>query len=483
MSNNTSNNNAPTVELQGNIGTFQLVMCVVALSAPLMTVAGVSPLMMAYGGNSAPVIFFIVTIILILFSFGFVRTGMHMQNPGGFYSYITAGLGKNVGLGAAFVSAIGYPFVGFIGSCYFPLVCTEWISQLGGPDVPWWIISIIYLVVIALLDMRGVELSVNVMSIVMAIECLIVIAMDIGCFIHDPGSLSGGSALSFPALGNRESMVGLSMIYIFSTFLGFESTVIYREEVREPNKTIPRATIISVIGIGVFYAIATWAFISYYGANNVQEIAANNIDYLMQDTLVLLFGRIVLDVISVFIMISMFASTLSVVNVSSRYLYSLGKDGVLPQVLGKAHAKHHSPYISVMVVCGVYLVVVICLAIFNIDPVAVYPKVNGIGAFTIMLIMLVAAVAILAYFRKNQEEVKEESSWYTLIAPILGIIGLALMVYFAVINYGELTGGSAALTVFGLALTVAVFVGGIVYAAYLKKAKPDTYARIGRQKL
>lgn len=479
------NNNAavPATELQGNIGTFQLVMCVVALSAPLMTVAGIGPQMLKYGGNSAPPIFLMVTIILVLFSIGFVKMGMHMQNPGGFYAYITAGLGKKVGLGAAFVAAIGYPLIGFIGSCYFPLVFTDWVhNQLGGPDIPWWIVSLIYLAVIVFLDMRGVDLSVKVMSVVMAIECIIVIAMDIGCFLHDPGAMSGGSAISFPRLWDSEAQVGLSMLFIFGTFMGFESTVIYREEVREPNKTIPRATLIAVCFIGIFYGISTWAFISYYGANNVQEVAAGNMDFMMQDTMVLLFGRIVLDVISVFIMISMFASSLSVVNVAGRYLYSLGKDGCLPRALGRAHRKYHSPYIGIIAVGATYAIVVICMAIFRLDPVEIFPRVNGIGSFTIMLVMLIASLAIFMYFKKNPIG-DAGNAWNTKIAPILGLIGIAMMTYFALINYGELTGGSFGLTVFGLTATVVIFLGGIVYAAYLEKHNPETYSRIGRERI
>ena len=46
----------PATGLRGNIGTFELVMSVVALSAPLVTIAGMGPVMGSFGGNSAPVI-------------------------------------------------------------------------------------------------------------------------------------------------------------------------------------------------------------------------------------------------------------------------------------------------------------------------------------------------------------------------------------------------------------------------------------------
>ena len=115
MSNKNNTPSAPATELTGNIGTFQLVMTVFALSAPLMTVAGICPLILNYGANTAVMIYLMVTLILLIFSIGFVKMSEHMQNPGGFYAFATAGLGKKTGLGVACLASIGYPMIGFIG--------------------------------------------------------------------------------------------------------------------------------------------------------------------------------------------------------------------------------------------------------------------------------------------------------------------------------------------------------------------------------
>lgn len=468
--------------LQGNIGTFQLTMTVLALSAPLATVGGVSPLMLSYGGASAPVIYAIVTIGMILFSVGFAKMGTVMTNPGGFYAFSTVGLGKSAGLGTAFIACVGYPLIGFYGTFYFPIALVDFIESFGGPTIPWWIISVIYILTIVVISVRGVSLSVKVMSIVMVLECAVVIILDIGCFIHDPGSIAGGSGLRLPHLADPQAHAGLSMLFIFSTFMGFESTVIYREEVRNPEKTIPHATLASAIFIGVFYGVATWAFISCYGSNEVQQVATDNVGYLMQDTYKMLFGRIFMDVVTVMLLVSTFASTMSAINVSGRYWYSLGKDGVLPKGLGKAHPKFHSPYVGLIGVGVLYVCVIVILGVAGVDPVVIYPKINGIGTFTVMLTMFVASLSIIGFFRKNKIG-KEQggNAWNTLIAPILGAICLALFLYFALINYGELTGGSNALTAVGLIITAALFIGGCIHANVLKNSKPEVYRRIGRE--
>lgn len=471
---------ASTTELSGNIGAFSLVMSVVAFSAPLMTVCGICPLMLAYGGNSAPVIYFICMAVLIVFSIGFVKMGLHMRNPGGFYAYITAGLGREVGLGSAFLAVIGYLFAGFVGPCYFPMMLTNYIKNLGGPDIPWWIIGVLYMLLIIFLDYRKVDVSVKVLSVVMIAECIVVVVFDIVSFVQHPGSVYGGIGLAMPHFTDPAAQFGVSMNYIFGTFFGFEGTIIYREEVRHPEKTIPRATIATVLFIGIFYGIATWAFVAFYGADAVQGVAAGNIDTLFETSMVALFGRIAMDIVTIMVLFSMFASTLSIVNISSRYLYSLGKDGVLPKVLGKAHPKHTSPYTAVLTVGSIYTLAVIVLGLLGMEPLTVYPRVSGIGTFGVMLIICIASVSIVAYFRKNPLE--KPSVFSTLIAPVIAIFGVFFCTYFALTNYGDLIGGGTLLSAVFISLTVAAFVAGLIYAFVLKSNNQAVYRNIGRQR-
>lgn len=478
MSNKNNTPSAPATELTGNIGTFQLVMTVFALSAPLMTVAGICPLILSYGANAAVMIYLMVTLILLIFSIGFVKMSEHMQNPGGFYAFATAGLGKKTGLGVACLASIGYPMIGFIGSCYFPLTLVHYIEAAGGPDLPWWPFSLLYLALIGFLDSRKVEFSVRILAVVMVLECIVVIVFDIMSFVR-AGTVPGGAALAFPAFGDPDAQVGASMIYIFGTFLGFESTVIYREEVREPNKTIPRATLLAVVIIGVFYAVATWAFVGFYGADNVQSVAQNDIVSLFENSMVILFGRIALDVISIMVMFSMFASTLSVVNASARYWYSLGKDGAYPKFFAKVHPKHASPYAAVWTVIGVYMVLVIALVITGLDPEWFYPILNGVGAFALMCVFFVVTLAVVNYFRVNRN--KEGSVINKAICPALAVIGIGLCIVLSLMHFEAILSGGLGVEIAVIAIIVAIFIFGIVYANWLQKNKPEVYSRLGRE--
>ena len=89
----------------------------------------------------------------------------------------------------------------------------------------------------------------------MLVEVAVVIVFDfvvVGRGGDSGLSLSPLNALSFAAGG--EVWVGL--LFAMLVFIGFEATALYRDEVRDPDRTIPRATYIAVSFIGILYTVS-----------------------------------------------------------------------------------------------------------------------------------------------------------------------------------------------------------------------------------
>lgn len=96
-------------QIKRTLGVFSIVLMVVAATAPLTVVAGTQPLVMTYTeNNSIPVYYLATGAILLLFSVGFTKMSGHVPNVGAFYSYIQAGLGKTMGLGAATMNCLPF---------------------------------------------------------------------------------------------------------------------------------------------------------------------------------------------------------------------------------------------------------------------------------------------------------------------------------------------------------------------------------------
>ena len=70
---------------------------------------------------------------------------------------------------------------------------------------------------------------------------------------------------SFPAQGTLAAgAIGIGLFFAFWSWVGFEMAPNYGEESRDPKRIVPRALYISVIGLGVFYTITSWASLAGY---------------------------------------------------------------------------------------------------------------------------------------------------------------------------------------------------------------------------
>lgn len=106
-------------KLRGDMSTFKVLFTVLAFNGPIIALVAFLPVVVGYGnGVGAPAIYILAGGIIALFAIGFIKMARHVQNPGGFYSYVTKGLGRELGLGAALLAIVGYGMV-YIGS--YPL--------------------------------------------------------------------------------------------------------------------------------------------------------------------------------------------------------------------------------------------------------------------------------------------------------------------------------------------------------------------------
>ncbi|MGC7151640.1 APC family permease [Paenarthrobacter ureafaciens] len=483
MSSTTKGKQTPTRtqedKLNGNMGVGELVMNVLAFSSPLTTVAGTLPVMLLFSGHTASGIYLLVTLMLLIFSVGFVRMSRSVDAPGGFYSFVTAGLGKPAGLGGALLALVGYIFIGFFAPSLFALTLQGFVvNTLGGPEIPWYWYGLGIITVTTLLAYNRIDLSAKVLTVVMLLESAVVVIFDVAAFAS--GDVSQGVGFSMPWI--TDAGLGLALLFAVGNFFGFEATVIYRDEVKNPDRTIPRATYLAVVGIGLFYAVAAWAYTVFLGADNVQDEAKANTVNLFNDGATVLVGKIFADIGVVLLITSILASMLSIQNIAARYSFSLAADGALPRILGSVHPRHKSPYVSAVGVGIVWVVATVVFTLVGVAPEALYPIASGSGTFSVLLLMFITSFAVLVYFVRRRS-FAPESVWKTIVSPIVSVLFLGLITYLAIANYPELIGGSAVMTAIFMTFTFALFIGGIVYAYFLRSKRPEVYARLGRQKI
>src|SRR5688572_6530447 len=89
------------------LGVPAVVFFVMSAAAPLTVVAGVVTTGYATtGATGIPFGFITIAIILAFFAVGYVAMSRHITNAGAFYTYVTHGLGKPLGVGAAWMALL-----------------------------------------------------------------------------------------------------------------------------------------------------------------------------------------------------------------------------------------------------------------------------------------------------------------------------------------------------------------------------------------
>ncbi|WP_432487875.1 APC family permease [Kineococcus sp. SYSU DK018] len=445
-------------ELRGSIGVPGIVFLVVASAAPLTAIGGALPVMLAIGnGAGTPSAYLVVALVLLLFSVGYAAMSRHVTDTGAFFAFVTRGLGRRAGLGSAGLALLTYTAIqaGIYGLAAATL--QGLVVQYGGPDLPWWLWALVLVAVVGVLGYRNIDLGAKVLGVLLVLEIGIVAVLSVAVFVQ--GGPEGTSLTSFTPSSFATGSPGIALMFAIASFIGFEATSIYGEEARDPQRTVPVATYVAVVLIGVFYAFASWAVVTAVGASRVTAVAGEHpADLVVGVVSGQYLGPLGGHVLPVLLFTSLFAALLSFHNAISRYFFALGRDGALPGALARTHGRHGSPHTGSLTQTATAVVVLAAFSLAGADPVAqLFTWMSGLATVSVVVLMLLACTAVLVFFARTGLDGR---TWNTRTAPVLGGVGLLGILVAVLANFTTLIGGSAALAGFFLALVVAAFAVG-----------------------
>lgn len=463
-------------KLSGKMGTLELVLTVLAFSAPLSVVAGFIPVTIIFGGQATPVAFVIATLVLLIFSVGYVAMTKKIERPGAFYAFISQGMGKTSGLGSAFMAVISYILIHIGNLIWLGIAATMMVASFGGGETPWYVWTLIGWAVISTLGYFNVELSAKVLAIVMILEVGIILLFSVVTLAQ--GGAEGLSVAPFNPGDFFQNDVGVALLFAALVFLGFEGTAIYREEVRRPDRTVPRATYIAVIFVGVLYTLACYALITAFGSSAV-DVANEAPTEMFANGMSQYVGAVAGQIATVITVTSALAAALAIHNVTTRYSFNLGADRAFPHPLGKVHNKHHSPYFASNTVATVTVLVLLLVVVLGLDQGLLYAQIIGIGSVGILILMALVSIAVIAFFVAKRNTFKE-NPFKSIIAPGIAAIALVTICVLSVVNFHFLVGGEPGQFTWLLLPLPIMFVIGFAIAAYFKSSKPELYESLGR---
>jgi len=459
---------------RGVLGPAQIAFFVISAAGPLVAMAGGIPVAMLLGnGPGTPALFALTSLILIAFSVGYTDMARDVRNAGAFYAFAARGLG-GVAAGATGVLALlSYNAlqIGLYG--LFGIAAASLCAALGGPALPWWTCALAALALVAALGYRQVDLSARILGVLVALEYAVVLVL---CLVMlAKGGAQGLSARPFDPAVIAAGSPPIGLMFCFAAFVGFEATTIYSEEARDPARTVPLATYLSVVLIGGFYTFSTWAVVMGAGADRLWPMLRSADPTELLFTLSAHYAGAWLSLaMRVLFVTSTFASLLAFHNAIARYAFAMGRERLLPSALGRTHPRHRSPHRGSLAQSALALLAVGAFAAADADPIlTVFTVPSGLAVLGIVTLMATTALAICRYLLVHR---KRRLSAAITAASCIALGGAGLL---AVVNFDLLAGTGGTLAGLLPLAILAAAAAGAGLALRLRRADPAAYALMG----
>lgn len=429
----------------GRLGIFGIVFFVVAASAPLIGITGAVPVAMLLGNGAAvPGAYLAVGITLLIFSVGYATMSRSMTNSGAFFAYVGKGLGVNAGVAAAFAALVAYVTIQLAIYGFFGVVMSGFAAGLG-LELPWYVWSLLVWAIVTGLSLLSVDVGAKVLGVMLVLEVLVLVIAAIA-MLANGGPEGWNLAASFSPTeifaGGFAGTAGIALAFAFASFIGFEATAIYGEEAKDPKRTVPIATYVSIGVISVLFALVSFAMVTGMGASQVADKVIE-LSGGLADPAGVLFGLTEQYVgswltfaMGILVLTSLFAGLLAFQNAASRYFFALGRGGVLPASVAKVN-KAGAPQTGVIITSALAALVMIIFAVAGLDPFAnLFSWMSAVTVIAIVLVEILVSVAVIRYFMKNEGG----NIWTTKIAPALSIVLLGLGLYLLMSRFNLLAG-------------------------------------------
>ncbi|PEI05869.1 amino acid permease [Pantoea agglomerans] len=442
---------------KNTLGLFSLIFFVVAAASPLTGVVGGLPVAIISGnGGGIPVFYILSCIILMLFAVGFIAMSRHVNNAGAFYTYISKGMGENWGASASVLAVMAYISIQIAIIAMLGFFTQLFIEEHFFSHIPWWALSMLAVLICWILSIKRVEVGGKLLGILMLAEVAIVLLTDVMLLIKKVGSYT---FQSFEPSVFMQGNLGIAFIFTIAAFIGFESTAIYAEECRDPEKTVPRATVCALLLITAFFCFTSWSLVQAYGFDQVVAIASKDPGNFVFNITRQYVGQWAVETMSVLLITSLFAAALAFHNNISRYLFSISRDGLIWKELCKTHPTNGTPHNASHVHSVIILMLLAGMGSAGLDPmVHIFAIGSAVATLCILLLQLGVSAAVILFFRR----VKTDDSRFTVFwAPLLSMVCMTITVILVVNNLQSLSGSDS-----GIIKWIPWFIAGCALAGY-----------------
>ncbi|PLX25305.1 MAG: hypothetical protein C0600_12210 [Ignavibacteria bacterium] len=424
-----------TATFARDLGLFDATM----IGVGAMIGAGIFVLTGLAAGEAGPasiLAFALNGVVTLLTAFSYAELASAIPRAGGGYSFVRMAFPGAVGflsgwmLWFAYTVACSLYALGFAGyfwellQHYIPST-TEAISSVIGANPAILIFTLFIGAIFIWLNVRGAAVTgkaENVLTVSKLITLVIFIVFGLLVVFGEPQQVSENFTPFLP-MGFSGVLVAMGLTFI--AFEGYDLIATVAEEIKEPEKNIPRATFIS-LGIAVliyllvlFVSLAalnvpgesTWEFLGRFKETAIVHAA---------DAFMPAFGVAL-------IVLGGLLSTMSALNATvmaaSRVAFSMGRDRWLPRRVSTIHEKRRTPHIAIILTGVILLVMALTLPI------------EAVGSSASLIFLLTFAMVNLSTIVLRRKHPNIPRKYRVPLYPVIPVLGFLLNIFLAVYQF------------------------------------------------
>ena len=297
-------------------------------------------------------------LITLLSGICFAELGAMMPKAGGYYVYLREAYGERVAFmcgitnfflsSSGSISALALAFAAAISSMY-PL-----------DDMVQKAIALVSIVVLSLVNMRGIKLGSMVQNVFMVLKLLpILLIIGCGLFMGQESPDLFHFPAEAPSLSSILSMMAFAVLATLWAYEGWTNLNTVAEEMKNPKRNLPLALILSIVGVAVLYVVFNYSVYRVLPYDTILEMVKNGNFYLGTAAAETLFGVTGMAIVGTAMMLAIFNSLNGCIMVFPRMYYAMARDGALFKSLAKLHPTYRTP-INAQLASMVMAMILVC---------------------------------------------------------------------------------------------------------------------------
>lgn len=401
--------------LQGDaLSTKDLLIAGMSYMAPGFSFFFTTALVAASAGIFMPISYALAGLGVLCTGYVFAEFSKFAPSAGALQVFVQRGFGRRASIGAGLVLLTGYICLQTGVLALFGGWTSHLIDRAIDVEIPWPILSLLGMVGVTALMIRGVALSVKATWVLFLTEFILVILVTAVVLVRGGDDGLSSAPFQLNDLGDIGwSGIALGMVFCVFSFVGFEGAISYAEETAHPKKALPIAVVGGVAVMSVLYMVGTYAAVVGFGIGNIDDLAADSEPIT---TLADRYAPILDPLLAVAVLTSIVANLMAAGNANARLLFSMGREGAVSPVLGRVDAKYRTPTIAIVTFMVVTLILAV-VAATQWDYLTTFGYIAGFGAFLALLVYMLATVALPFYVTRSGKKLRPLAH---VVLPIFG---------------------------------------------------------------